>query len=98
MSKLRWNVLCGKVRNNDDNNADNDNKDIQFVDIDESKINMTMLKATQLPYNTNVRMPQQLKNNEEIRIVKFKDEVMKEVRGLEKESKKWKEKNVCKCE
>ena len=98
INKLRWNVLCGKVRNDDDDNVNEDNDPGEFVDIEESKININRLKSTQLPYNTNVRMPQQLKNDEEVRLVKFKDDVMKEVRGLEKESKKWKEKNVSKCE
>ena len=43
-------------------------------------------------------MPQKLENEEEIRIMKFKDDVIREVRDLEKESKKWKERNISKRE
>ena len=73
INKLRWNVLCGKVRNDDsDERNETDVRESNgFIDVDEMKINVNRLRATNLPYNTNVKMPQKLKEEEEIRIAKF---------------------------
>ena len=78
VNKLRWNKLFGK----------REVKQSQLFDSTTKVMDINNLRVTTLPFNPSVRMPGSLKRNEEIKVARFKDEVMQEAKKLRKSERK----------
>ena len=80
INKLRWNKII-----------DNDRqiKDVNLYDVTTKTMDINTLKVTSLPFNPGVRMPWSLKRGEEVKIEKFKGEVMTAVKQMKGKNKDW---------
>ena len=73
LNKLRWNGIYGSAEQIGDMN---------MYDIGTRSMDINNLKVTSLPFNPGVRMPGPLRHEEEVRIHRFKDDVMKVARQM----------------
>ena len=80
LNKLRWN----KIIDNDQRSTDGD-----LFDMNTNTIDINNLKVTSLPFNPSVMMPWSLKEEEEIKMEKFKGEVMSAVKKMKGKNRKW---------
>ena len=79
LNKLRWNRLI--------NNNDSDVTEPQFFDANNQIVDINNLKATTLPFNPKVSMPGPVKQQEEVRLSKFRDEVMEAAKKCSEKTK-----------
>ena len=78
LNKLRWNKLAG----------DRVDKEPRFFDRTDNTIDINNLKATALPFNPSVKIPGPVEQKEEVKIAKFRDEVMEAVEEVGRGTRK----------
>ena len=80
LNKLRWNKLLlgdGKTK-----------EPRFFFDRTDKIIDINNMRATNLPFNPNVKMPGPIGQREEVKMTKFRNEVMREVEEVGKRTRK----------
>ena len=80
LNKLRWNSIIGQ---------EEQRQNAVFYDENTRTIDINNLRVTSLPFNPGVTMPGPMKQEEEVKIHKFKNEVMELVKEMKGKSKEW---------
>ena len=82
MNKYRWN----KIMKEDSKKGE---KDSIFINKEKGEIDINNLRKTDLPFNYSVTMPNPIERSEEIKLHKFKNDVMKIGQEISEKCKKW---------
>ena len=77
LNKLRWNDII-----------EEDIEDLKFYNPTTKTVDIRKMKATSLPFNPNVKMPWAIKEEKEVRLSKFRVEVMNKVKEMQGENRK----------
>ena len=78
LNKLRWNKIIKE-----------DEQTSNFYNANTKTMNIKTMQVTSLPFNPGVRMPWALEEKEEVKLAKFRTEVMEAVKGMKKIETKW---------
>ena len=82
INKYRWNKIIeeDKVKDNVSNS---------FINEEKKEVNINNLRATDLPFNYIVTMPKPIDRNDEIKLHKFKNDIMRIGEEVGEKYKKW---------
>lgn len=81
LNKLRWNKLIGGKKEKE--------KEKQFFDLESKCMNINNLRATTLPFNPSVSMPGPVIQQDEVKMTKFRSEVMQAARECRKQGERY---------
>ena len=79
VNKLRWNRIIDR----------NDTEEVNFYDATTKTEDINTMKVTSLPFNPGVKMPWALEESEEIKMAKFKGEVMTTLKQMKGKNRQW---------